>query len=79
MDTSVLTNNSTLTWAMGTDVGLAGYEIVWRSTIAPFWTDVIPIGKTNKATVLVSKDNAILGVRAVGGNGYKSPAAYPFP
>ncbi|KAF8508498.1 aminopeptidase, partial [Gautieria morchelliformis] len=79
LDTSVLTNNSTLTWALGTDAGLAGYEIVWRSTIAPFWTHVIPVGKQSQATVLVSKDNAILGVRAVGANGYKSPAAYPFP
>lgn len=79
MDTSVLTNNSTLTWAAGTDANLAGYEIVWRATIEPFWTHVIPVGNTNKATVLVSKDNAILGVRAVGTNGFKSPAAYPFP
>ncbi|RDX47209.1 Zn-dependent exopeptidase [Lentinus brumalis] len=79
IDTSVLTNNSTLLWEHGSDEGLAGYEVVWRPTIAPFWTNVIPVGLVNKVTVDVSKDNAVLGVRAVGRNGYRSPAALPFP
>ncbi|KAI0720803.1 Zn-dependent exopeptidase [Cerioporus squamosus] len=79
IDTSVLTNNSTLSWEHGSDEGLAGYEVLWRPTIAPFWTNVIPVGLVSKVTVDVSKDNVVLGVRAVGRNGYRSPAALPFP
>jgi hypothetical protein len=76
MDTSVLTNNSTLTWTA--DPAAAGYEIVWRASEDAFWTHVIPVGKVNTKTVLFSKDNAQFGVRAVGANGFKSPAAFPF-
>ena len=79
IDTSVLTNNSTLGWAMGEDEELAGYEVLWRPTDAPFWTNVIPVGLVDRATVEVSKDNVAFGVRAVGSNGYKSPATFPFP
>ncbi|KAH9886056.1 Zn-dependent exopeptidase [Cubamyces lactineus] len=79
LDTSVLTNNSTLLWELGSDEGLAGYEVLWRPTIAPFWTNVIPVGLVNKVTVDLSKDNVVFGVRAVGTNGYRSPAAFPFP
>ncbi|OBZ67416.1 hypothetical protein A0H81_12547 [Grifola frondosa] len=79
LDTSVLTNNSTLTWEMGTDEGLVGYEVVWRATDAPFWTDVIPVGLVSKVTVQLAKDNVAMGIRAVGENGYRSPATFPFP
>ncbi|KAF8525126.1 Zn-dependent exopeptidase [Hysterangium stoloniferum] len=82
IDTSVLTNNSTLTWVAGSEVSdanLAGFEVVWRPTTEPFWTHIIPVGQVNKVTVLLDKDNVIMGVRAVGKNGFKSPAAYPFP
>lgn len=84
LDTSVLTNNSTLAWAMGGGAdaegeGLAGYEVLWRATDAPAWTNVIPVGLVDRVTVLLSKDNVVFGVRAVGTNGYRSPAAFPFP
>ncbi|KAF8879587.1 aminopeptidase [Infundibulicybe gibba] len=79
IDTSVLTNNSTLTW---TDDPLAdgGHEIVWRATDQPFWSHVIPVGVgLTSATVQLSKDNVNFGVRAVGKNGFRSPAAFPAP
>ncbi|KAF7302959.1 Peptide hydrolase [Mycena kentingensis (nom. inval.)] len=76
LDTSVLTNNSTLRWTR--DTRAAGYEIVWRASEDPFWTHVIPVGAVSSATVLLSKDNAQFGVRAVGANGFKSPAGFPF-
>ncbi|KAI0739149.1 Zn-dependent exopeptidase [Daedaleopsis nitida] len=79
IDASVLTNNSTLSWALGSDVGLARYEVLWRPTDVPFWTNVIPVGLVNEVTVNVSKDNVAFGVRAVGKNGYRSPATFPFP
>ncbi|KAJ7686781.1 hypothetical protein B0H17DRAFT_940048, partial [Mycena rosella] len=38
-----LTNNSTLNW-MG-DCAAAGYEVVWRASEDPFWTEVrVPVG-----------------------------------
>ncbi|KAJ7876569.1 putative zinc metalloprotease [Mycena leptocephala] len=76
MDTSVLTNNSTLKWTG--DPAAAGYEVVWRASQDMFWTHVIPVGKVTSTTILLSKDNAQFGVRAVGANGFKSPAAFPF-
>ncbi|EIM89360.1 peptidase M28 [Stereum hirsutum FP-91666 SS1] len=89
IDTSVLTNNSTLRWdfdsaaaalsGTGGVGGLAGYEIVWRATDEPFWSHVIDVGLVSEATVLQSKDNVVFGVRAVGENGMRSPATFPFP
>jgi hypothetical protein len=51
-----------LTWVEDSDPNLAGYEILWRETIAPFWENVIPVGLVNKATVQQSKDNVVFGV-----------------
>ncbi|KAJ7641746.1 hypothetical protein FB45DRAFT_1022480 [Roridomyces roridus] len=62
MDTSVLTNNSTLTWTDDTEA--AGSRLFG--------------GRVTGATILLSKDNAQFGARAVGANGFKSPAAFPF-
>ncbi|KAJ3730440.1 aminopeptidase [Lentinula raphanica] len=76
MDTSVLTNNSTLTWDSVPNA--ASYEIVWRASDVAQWTHVIPVGNVTKTTVLLSKDNAQFGVRAVGADGFKSPAGFPF-
>ncbi|KDQ22788.1 hypothetical protein PLEOSDRAFT_1079957 [Pleurotus ostreatus PC15] len=78
INTSALTNNSTLTWALDNHA-TGGYEIVYRNPHEPFWTHVVPVGRSNTATLKLSKDNVNLGVRAVGSNGYKSPATFPFP
>ena len=79
VNTTLLTNDSQFSWIMGNETLLAGYEAVWRPTNAPFWTHVIPLGLVNTATVNLSKDNVIFGIRAVGKNGYRSPATFPFP
>lgn len=52
-------------------------KIVWRQTGEPLWSRVILVGQTNSATVLLSKDNVQMGIRAVGSNGFKSPVAFP--
>jgi hypothetical protein len=84
IDASVLTNDTVLHWQPGTDPHLAGYEVVWRPTINPFWTHVIDVGNpavTNgvkAATIDLSKDNVVFGVRAVSTDGYRSPAVWPF-
>jgi len=78
VDVSALTNNSTLKWVADPNAD-AGYEVVWRETDKPQWARVIPVGQVNKVTVDLSKDNVQMGIRAVGKNGFKSPAAFPFP
>ncbi|ERF68403.1 zinc metalloprotease [Endocarpon pusillum Z07020] len=76
IDATALTNNSTFTWLPGNETGVAGYEVVWRPSVSPYWTHAIPVGLVQRATVQVSKDDVVFGVRAVGTNGYKSPAVF---
>jgi hypothetical protein len=79
IDTTALTNNTTLTWAPNHEPDLKGYEIVWRATTDPTWTHVIPVGKRTRVTVPLSKDNVYFGVRSIDKSGNRSPAAFPTP
>ncbi|KAI0029423.1 Zn-dependent exopeptidase [Vararia minispora EC-137] len=75
--TGSLTNNSTLKWDIDPSPTVAAYEVVWRATDEALWSNVVPVGLVGQATVDLSKDNALFGVRAVGTNGYHSPVAFP--
>ena len=78
--TTRLTNDTELKWDANTDVDLAGYEIVWRDTTSPEWTDSIFVGNvTNFLMKARSKDNYFFGVRAIDKAGNKSPVVYPRP
>jgi hypothetical protein len=77
VNTTSLTNDTTLTWTL--DPAAASYEVVWRPTTEPLWTHRINVGKVGTATVDLSKDNVIFGVRAIGPQGHRSPAAFPLP
>lgn len=78
--TARLTNDTELKWDANTDADLAGYEIVWRDTTAPEWTDSAFVGNvTNFLVKGRSKDNYFFGVRAVDKDGNKSPVVYPRP
>jgi hypothetical protein len=77
--TTALTNDTDLVWQRGTEPDLAGYEVVWRETTAPEWTDAIRVGDVTEARVDMSKDNVFFGVRAVDRAGRRSPVAYPKP
>lgn len=79
IDTSTLTNLTTLRWQQGTEPNLAGYEVLWRDSAAPDWTNVIPVGNVTTVTIDLSKDNVYFGVRAVDTAGHRSPAASPTP
>ncbi|KLU82240.1 hypothetical protein MAPG_01314 [Magnaporthiopsis poae ATCC 64411] len=79
IDSAEIFNDNTLFWTVSDSPDLAGYEIVWRPTDAPLWTHSLYVGKVGRVTVQLSIDNVIFGVRAVGTNGYKSPATIPFP
>jgi hypothetical protein len=50
---------------------------VWRSTDAPQWEYARNVGDVSEATLPVSKDDYILGIRSIDANGLRSPAVYP--
>ncbi len=78
--TARLTNDTDLKWDAGTDGDLAGYEVVWRNTTSPFWTNSKFVGNvTNYTAKEMSKDNYFFGVRAVDKAGNKSPVSFPKP
>jgi acetylornithine deacetylase/succinyl-diaminopimelate desuccinylase-like protein len=66
-----MTNESKISWAGPRESDVLGYEIVWRSTTSAVWTNAMHVGDATSATVPVSKDNVILGVRAIGTNGHR--------
>jgi Peptidase family M28 len=67
--------DSTLRWQPAADA--VSYEIVWRPTDASQWEHSRNVGNVSEATVPVSKDDYVLGVRSVDSNGLRSPAVYP--
>jgi len=79
IDTTVLTNQTTLRWTRGAEPDLAGYEVVWRESTAADWTHVVEVGDVTTATIDLSKDNVQFGVRAVDQAGHRSPVAAPTP
>jgi hypothetical protein len=75
--TKNLDNDTTLTWEAS--IGPAAYEVVWRSTNAADWEYVQTISSGARATLKVSKDNVIFGVRAVDAAGHRSLPVVPEP
>jgi len=55
------------------------YEVVWRPTAAPTWTNVQSAGAALTLKLAVSKDDMIFGVRSVDAAGHRSPAVVPMP
>jgi hypothetical protein len=78
--TARLTNDTDLKWGANKEPDLAGYEIVWRDTTSPLWTNSRWVGKVTSYTVKgMSKDNYFFGVRAVDRDGNKSAVSFPRP
>lgn len=78
--TSRLTNDTELKWDANKEMDLAGYEIVWRDTTSPVWTNARWTGNVTSYTLKgMSKDNFFFAVRAVDKQGNKSPASFPRP
>ena len=77
---SRLSDDTELRWEGNKEPDLAGYEIVWRDTASPVWTNVKPVGKVTTFTLKgMSKDNFFFGVRAVDNEGNRSPVTFPRP
>jgi hypothetical protein len=70
-----LENDTALTWEASP--GAAGYEVVWRATSALDWERVEAVGSRTRATLKVSKDNVIFGVRALDSVGHRSLPVVP--
>ena len=77
MLTKDLDNDTTLTWEPS--AGAAIYEVAWRATSAPDWEHIQTVGSGVRATLKVSKDNVIFGVRAVDAAGHRSLPVVPEP
>lgn len=77
--TSRLTNDTTLKWTRNSEPDLAGYDIVWRTTDAPYWQRSLSVGDVGEFTMPLSKDNVIFGVAAFDREGHRSPASVPMP
>jgi Zn-dependent M28 family amino/carboxypeptidase len=73
LDPTGMVTSSTLSWGKPHDNNVKGFEVVWRSTTSPSWTNAIDVGDVTKKTIDLSKDNIVFGVRAIGRNGYKGP------
>jgi Zn-dependent M28 family amino/carboxypeptidase len=78
--TARLTNDTDLKWDANREADLKGYEVVWRETTSPVWTNARWVGNVTSYTVKgMSKDNFFFGVRAVDKQGNKSMVSFPRP
>jgi hypothetical protein len=85
--TSNLDNNTTLKWdAPASAPAHTHYQIVWRETAASDWQFAGDAAKyadaamgSNAATLPISKDNVLFGVRACDSDGHCSQAVPPMP
>jgi hypothetical protein len=75
--TAKLDNDSTLKWSASP--GASGYEVLWRATASPDWEHSQDIRNATTATLKVSKDNVIFGVRAIDNEGHRSLPVVPVP
>src|SRR5690349_23833363 len=78
--TARLSNDTDLKWDANKEPELAGYEILWRDTTSPVWTNSKAVGNVTSFTMKgMSKDNYFFGVRAIDKDGNRSPVSYPRP
>jgi len=78
--TTRLTNDTDLKWTANTEPDLSGYEVVWRDTTSPVWTNSKFVGNVTSFTMSgMSKDNYFFGLRAIDKEGNRSQVTYPRP
>jgi hypothetical protein len=73
-------NSVRLSWAANPEPNLVGYEVVWRDTTQPDWTDEQVVGNVTSITFAhMNPDNYYFGVRAIDSQGHLSPVAFATP
>ncbi|WP_353064251.1 M28 family metallopeptidase [Tunturibacter psychrotolerans] len=78
--TTALDNTTELTWQPPTGAPAnTTYEVVWRETDQPTWTDSATAGSALTLKLAVSKDNVVFAVRSVDPAGHRSIAVLPIP
>jgi hypothetical protein len=75
-------NGSTLTWEPPVGGGVAHYDVLWRETTSSNWQYVKQVAATAgedpvTASLPISKDNVIFGVRAVDAKGHRGLVVVP--
>jgi len=78
--TQALDNNTELTWSppIGAPASTT-YEVLWRPTDQPTWTNSLGTGSTTTLHIALSKDNVVFGVRSIDPAGHRSIAVFPLP
>ena len=77
---AALSYDAELRWNANPEPDVVGYEIVWRDSTAPLWTDARRVGNVTAATIpKLNKDDYQVGVRAIDRDGNRSPVAHPIP
>jgi hypothetical protein len=77
--TKNLENDTTLTWDGSAGGRASAYEVLWRATSSPDWEHIERVGNVSRATLKISKDNVIFGVRAVDDQSHRSLPVVPTP
>ncbi|KNG51864.1 putative zinc metalloprotease [Stemphylium lycopersici] len=68
INTTMSDNFSQFKWDAPEGLPVEGYEILYRETIEPHWTNVIEVGNVswyNLTSATIHKDNVVFGVRSV--------------
>jgi Peptidase family M28 len=80
VEAATLSVDTQLEWQPNAEPDLAGYQIVYRDTTEPTWTNTINVGNVTSFTVKgITKDNFLFGVRAIDRDGNKSVVSFPVP
>jgi hypothetical protein len=59
--------------------GAASYDVLWRRTDEPTWSNAKSAGSATTVTLPLSKDDWLFGVRSVDAAGHVSAASFPKP
>lgn len=74
--TAKLEQDTVVRWNKSPEPDVAGYEVVWRETTSPVWTNARFVGDVDECRLELSKDNFFIGVRAIDKDGYVSPVSF---
>lgn len=67
-----------LRWTPSGETNVAGYRVVWRDSVAPFWEHSLDLPLNAASTTLphLSRDTTIFGLEAFDSAGHVSPATF---